>query len=106
MIQSSYIKLKGQKMKKLNLMGILLGAALITGLSTTTLNADAKCGAGKCGGDKKTEAAGKCGGDKKAPAKAAGKCGGDKKAPAAGKCGGDKKAPANASGKCGVGKCG
>ena len=62
-----------------------------------------KCGAGKCGGDKKDEAgkcgAGKCGGDKKADS---GKCGGDKKAEA-GKCGGDKKAD---SGKCGAGKCG
>ena len=40
-----------------------------------------KCGAGKCGGDKKASE---------------GKCG-------AGKCGGDKKA---GEGKCGAGKCG
>ena len=58
---------------------------------------EARCGAGKCGGDKKMEdgkcGAGKCGGDKKSDC---GKCG-------AGKCGGDKKME---DGKCGAGKCG
>lgn len=72
---------------------------------------DAKCGAGKCGGDKGEAkcGAGKCGGDAKAKdAKCgAGKCGGDAKAKdakcGAGKCGGDSKGK---DAKCGAGKCG
>lgn len=57
---------------------------------TGAMAADAKCGAGKCGGDKNStkdmkKADAKCG---------AGKCGGEKKEmkkPADGKCGGEKK---------------
>ena len=55
---------------------------------------EARCGEGKCGGDKAKEAKcgeGKCGGDKAKEAK----CG-------EGKCGGDKAKEA----KCGEGKCG
>ena len=37
-------------MKKLNLLSLLLGAALFATMTTTTLSAEAmKCGAGKCG---------------------------------------------------------
>jgi len=46
--------------------------------------AEAKCGEGKCGGDKKGKE---------------GKCG-------EGKCGGDKKGKKDKEGKCGEGKCG
>ncbi len=61
---------------------------------------EGKCGAGKCGGEKKSEGkcgAGKCGssGDCDRDKVSEGKCG-------AGKCGGDK----NAEGKCGAGRCG
>ncbi len=56
---------------------LILGAALMVGAGATTLLAeDGKCGAGKCGGEKKEKAA-KCG-DGKEEKKA--KCG-------AGKCG-------------------
>ena len=90
-------------MKKLNLMALLVGAVLFTGVGATTLSAsDMKCGAGKCGNamnksaKKDTKEAGKtcdsCA-DKKAM-----KCG-------SGKCGDAKKAPEKAM-KCGAGKCG
>lgn len=66
--------------------------------------AEGKCGAGKCGGEKSTSegkcGAGKCGGEKKKSdcdgKRAEGKCG-------AGKCGGEK---STSEGKCGAGKCG
>ena len=67
------------------LFGSLVTMALIaaTGCSGTDTGAkSAKCGGGKCGGDKKAEKAMKCGADKKADKGmkcAAGKCGGDKK---------------------------
>ncbi len=82
-------------MRKVNLIALLVGAALFTGLGATS----AMAGTGdKCGGNKP---AGKCGnGDKPT-----GKCGSDK---APGKCGGDKNTstPPKAKGKCGAGKCG
>ncbi len=37
-------------MKKLNMMTLLLGAALFTGVGVTSASAEMKCGAGKCGG--------------------------------------------------------
>ena len=37
-------------MKVLKLAALILGVALFTGMGTTTLSADMKCGAGKCGG--------------------------------------------------------
>ena len=100
-------KSKDKIMKKLGLTALLAGAAFFAVLGTTSLSAAEKCGAGKCGTDKKVEkcGAGKCGTDKKAP-KAAMKCG-------AGKCGTDTKAVETpkaamkcANGKCGAGKCG
>ena len=92
-------------MKKLNLMALLVGAALFTGLGATSALAES----GKCG-DAKEMKKGKCGeGNTKGmkcgegKGKGAGKCGkGEGKA--AGKCSGEKKAPAK--GKCGAGKCG
>ena len=75
---------------------LILGAALMVGAGATTLLAeDGKCGAGKCGGEKKEKAT-KCGdgkGDKAA------KCGGEKAA----KCGDGKE---EKKAKCGAGKCG
>lgn len=88
---------------KLKLAGIALGAALMT-TAAVAGSSDAKCGAGKCGGDvKKVEkkADGKCG---------AGKCGGDKAEKSAKmmdkKMDGDKMVTKKADGKCGAGKCG
>ncbi|MEA2013701.1 MAG: hypothetical protein U9N38_00085, partial [Thermodesulfobacteriota bacterium] len=78
-------------MQKVNLMALLVGAALFTGLGATS----ALAGMGdKCGGNKPS---GKCGnGDQPA-----GKCG-EAKAMKPGKCGGEKmESPA---GKCGEGK--
>jgi len=74
-----------------------------------------KCGAGKCGDDKKVKKTtkdknekygdGKCGDDKKdAKVDKDGKCGGDKKE--AKKVKGDKKADEGKEAKCGTGKCG
>ncbi len=79
------------------------------GSSTDSKTKDAKCGEGKCGGDKKSESKAKdhkcgeskCGGDKKSESKAKDhKCG-------EGKCGGDKKSESKAKDhKCGEAKCG
>jgi len=84
-------------MKKLNLVALLLGAALFTGAGALSAAEGMKCGAGKCGASMekpvKKCGAGKCGDAKKAPTK---KCG-------ASKCGDAKKTPAK---KCGAGKCG
>ena len=74
-------------MKKLNIVAMLLGATLFTGLGAVSLSAsDMKCGAGKCGSsmEKKEKKEKKCG---------ASKCGDSKKA--------EKKEK-----KCGTGKCG
>jgi len=103
-------------MKKL-LFTLIVGLSFIGfGISTASAStfqdgmilASSKCGAGKCGSDKKTKCGeGKCGGDKKAAKCGEGKCGGDKKAAKCGegKCGGDKpKKPSK--GACGTGKCG
>ncbi len=79
-------------MKKLNLWALLLGAALFIGFGATSLSADSKCGAGKCGDAKDM----KHGAEKKGM-----KHGTEKKATA--KCGDEKKA---AKSKCGTGKCG
>jgi len=85
-------------MKKLNVVSLLLGAALFTGLGVTSAMAEGgKCGgetAPKCGEAKK---AAKCGGEKKSM-----KCGGEKKSM---KCGGEKSSMPPKS-KCGAGKCG
>ncbi len=90
-------------MGKLKLSALLLGAVLFLGFGATSLSAEMKCGAGKCGSSmskdsKKSKSkcgAGKCG-DAKATKKAA-KCG-------AGKCGDAK--PAKKAAKCGARKCG
>jgi len=80
---------KDEKMKKLNMAAMLVGAALFTGLGATSLSAeDMKSGAGKCGSsmekpEKKEMKKGKCGDGKKAMKKE------------------KKKAM-----KCGKGKCG
>ena len=78
-------------MKKLNVMALLLGAALFVGVGS--VSAMDKCGAGKCGG-KSEKPAKKCG---------AGKCGNADKP--VGKCGKEKK-PQKPAMKCGKGKCG
>ena len=91
------INLKEQKMKKLNLMAMLLGAALFAGIGAVSLSANDKCGAGKCGSEMKEPASkcgeAKCGDEKEAPEK---KCGDSK-------CGDEKEAPEK---KCGDSKCG
>jgi len=56
-----------------------------------------KCGAAKCGANRKAAAESKCGAGKKAAAES--KCGANKKAPAEGKCGAGKKKAAES--KCG-----
>ena len=107
-------------MKKLNLMALLLGATLFSGLGAVSLSAEGmKCGAGKCGNsmNQPAKSTAKCGGEKRSLNMAcdAKKCDDknykkncdttkcdDKKSAA--KCGGAKKAPAAA--KCGTGKCG
>jgi len=108
MIELISIKTKGNKMNtKMKLAGIMLGAALTT---TSAFAGNGSCGAGKCGGEAKTEkmdkkgscGAGKCGGDMKKSEKMdkKGSCG-------AGKCGGDmKKKAEKKAGSCGAGKCG
>ena len=98
-------------MKKLNLWALLLGAALFIGFGATSLSADSKCGAGKCGDAKDMKYGAekkdmKHGAEKKGmkhgtEKKATAKCGDEKKATA--KCGDEKKA---AKSKCGTGKCG
>lgn len=116
-------------MFKLNVMALLLGAALFTGMGTVSLSAEGmKCGAGKCGGSVMKKAAcdcetkcndskscdhGKkcstkgCAHDAKNMKCGSGKCGASQTSPTVkcggGKCGNAKKAPAK---KCGVGKCG
>ena len=65
------------KSNKLKLAGLVLGVALIGGVTgcnaptegQSVQKTDAKCGAGKCGGEKAKKADMKCG---------AGKCGGGK----------------------------
>jgi len=59
-------------------------------LAQAEKDAEGKCGEGKCGGEKTTEAEGKCGGQKTTEAE--------------GKCGAEK--TTEAEGKCGEGKCG
>jgi len=86
---------------KTKLLTLLAGATLFSAMGATTLSADSKCGAGKCGGQK-TEKVAKCGAGKcgaKKAKKAAVKCG-------AGKCGAKKAAKPQKSMKCGAGKCG
>lgn len=94
-------------MKKFNLLALLVGATLFTGIGATSLSAEAmKCGAGKCGSSM-NQSASKCGAEKKSLVDAGKTCNScdDKKVPAtAAKCGGEKKAPATAM-KCGTGKC-
>lgn len=89
---------KDNRMKKLNLTALLLGAALFTGLGAVSLSAnDSKCGAGKCGASMEKPMK-KCGDAKKANGK---KCGAEMK---------EKKKEMmekkKAAGKCGKGKCG
>ncbi len=103
-------------MKKLNLVALLLGAALFLGFGATTASAEMKCGAGKCGsammektgkscGDKScdTNKDCKCAQDCKCVSGKC-KCGVEKAVKACSSCD-DKKAPAKAM-KCGAGKCG
>ncbi|TQV82896.1 hypothetical protein [Aliikangiella coralliicola] len=108
-------------MKKLSKIAALVGSILLATMYFGTASAeanpfakadqvqtvagdgkDAKCGEGKCGGDKKKKGEGKCGegkcGGDKAKKKGEGKCG-------EGKCGGDKKKKKGKE-KCGEGKCG
>ena len=93
---------------KLPLSTLLLGAALFVATGTTTLSADMKCGAGKCGaammkGQGKMDGTGK----------GSGKCGQGKgkgemngKGKGTGKCGqGKGNGKMDGTGK-GVGKCG
>ncbi|MFT7860528.1 MAG: hypothetical protein ABXS93_06300 [Sulfurimonas sp.] len=88
-------------MKKFGLMSLIASAMLFVAFGATTLSAESKCGAAKCGKEKKMmkKDGGKCGKDKRG----AGKCGKEKKA--AGKCGKEKR-EAKKSMKCGAGKCG
>jgi len=68
-------------MKILKFISLLLSSALLLGISTSTLNASSdKCGAGKCGSEKKMSS--KCGSDKNVS-----KCGSKKTVTPAGKCG-------------------
>ena len=71
-------------MSLVKLSALLLGATLVLGMGATTLSADMKCGAGKCGSSMKTQ-------QKK-----------DKKCGDA-KCGSKKEAKKTM--KCGAGKC-
>ncbi|MCW8838306.1 MAG: hypothetical protein OQJ77_06020 [Thiovulaceae bacterium] len=89
-------------MSSLKLSALLLGAALFLGMGATTLSADMKCGAGKCGSSMNTKQEkkemkrdnGKCGSEKREMMRdddmkrGDGKCGGEKKA--AKKCGANK----------------
>jgi len=47
-------------MKKLNLVALLLGAALFLGLGVTNASAGMKCGAGKCGSSMMAKAGKSC----------------------------------------------
>ena len=98
-------------MKKLNLITLLLGAALFLGLGVTTASAEMKCGAGKCGSAMTQKVTLACGNENCACGENC-QCGdvckcGEKTAPVNKKscnsC--DDKAPVKAM-KCGAGKCG
>ncbi|WP_373036231.1 hypothetical protein [Sulfurimonas sp.] len=66
-------------MKKLNVMALLFGAALFLGLGATTVSADMKCGAGKCGSSMQKPVK-KCGGEKERTMRSnSDKCGAGKK---------------------------
>ena len=98
MYNSNYKNIR-KKMKALKFSTTLLAAVLFLGLGASSLNAEMKCGAGKCGASMKM--------DKKAKGCACKNCDNDKCAaklnPKA-KCDcNHKKAPAM---KCGAGKCG
>ena len=127
---------QGLKMKKFSLTALIAGAMLFITMGATSLSAEMKCGAGKCGaamekpkccktpaenlkapGCKCDVAADcKCGPEVKCTCKDASKCTCEKgkKAPAmkcgAGKCGGSmgksSKAAPKEAMKCGTGKCG
>ncbi|WP_455756920.1 hypothetical protein [Sulfurimonas sp.] len=90
-------------MKKLNLVALILGAALFLGFGATTASAQGmKCGAGKCGkAMEKPLKAGKC-------TNKDCECGDNCQCGANCKCGknGNSKKAAKASMKCGAGKCG
>ncbi len=114
-------------MKKLNLLALLLGAALFLGFGASTASAEGmKCGAGKCGkamaknamkncNDKNcgTTKDCKCGEDCKCEKGAAiktsksgtGKCGAQMKAVKKGQKCGAESMPVKKAGKCGKGKC-
>ena len=88
-------------MKALKFSTLLLGAALFLGLGSTTLSAQMKCGAGKCGAAMKAPKScndANCGTDKKCNCE---KNGGTCTCEAHGK----KETPKKAM-KCGAGKCG
>jgi len=97
-------------MGKLKLSALLLGAALFLGFGATSLSAQMKCGAGKCGSSMKAPKA--CGKKDCTCAKDKCTCGdnckcGEKKGAmkcGAGKCGNAE--PAKKAMKCGAGKCG
>jgi len=85
-------------MKALKLSTILLGAVLFLGIGSTTLSAQMKCGAGKCGAAMNV--------DKKVKGCLCTECDNDKcaaKKDANAKCDCNHKKPAM---KCGAGKCG
>ena len=96
-------------MGKLKLSALIIGAVLFLGLGATSLSAEMKCGAGKCGSSMKAPKS--CG---KTDCKCGEKCDcgdnckcGEKKGEmkcGAGKCGDAK--PAKKAMKCGAGKCG
>ncbi len=112
-------------MKVLKLSALILGLALFTGIGATTLSADMKCGAGKCGSSMeapkvcnsdencKCDCHGKKG-DKDSMKCGSAKCGGDKKVSKGQycnskdgcKCECHKKKEAKKEMKCGAGKCG
>jgi hypothetical protein len=84
-------------MKKLNLVALLLGAALFLGFGVTTASAEMKCGAGKCGSSM----------SEKSPQSCANKnceCGENCNCGTTCKCGETK--PSKEAMKCGSGKCG
>lgn len=108
-------------MGKLKLSALLLGAALFLGFGTTSLSAEMKCGAGKCGSAMQAPKACKTKSCKESKScnKKGCECGenctcgenckcGENKATmkcGAGKCG-NAKQPAKKAMKCGAGKCG
>lgn len=88
-------------MSKLKLSALLLGVALFMSLGTTSLLADSKCGASKCGPSAKSaKVCDECPKGKTCDKKD--DCGHSEKASS--KCG-DAKKTAKAM-KCGAGKCG